>query len=171
MFRFNYFSLVFFLLFSFTCSAEVINVSGNIIASPCVLDLDNSDFQVNFSKMYKGLFSKPGSYGTEKNIRITVKSCPPTTSYVEFHFDGQPDNGDSLSFSNSGSAENLAVQIKSLSETWENTSIYPGSYVKIPIETKTNTALLSMVARPYTKVGGGTSGTLRTTVNITLSYQ
>ena len=152
-----------------------INITGNVIASPCTVDTAGSTLNVDLGNIPLTDFATAGSYGgTAKAFTVALKDCPASTTKVTAAFSGTAYSGDANLFANStgtGRATNLGVKIKPSGVAWTTTTVKPGGTMQANVAASTHTASFAFDTRAYSATGNVTPGTISSTMQIDFTYQ
>lgn len=144
-----------------------INVTGNIVASPCQIDASNMTQNINLGDdLQASDLNSPGSTTTWKNFYIHVTNCPAGTTSVVATFHGAPDDQQPEYYKNNGTAKNIVVQLDTQG----------GGYVlkdgfTLQRDIKNGSADYDIAARGYSKDGGVTPGTLSASITVDIVYK
>lgn len=144
-----------------------INISGKVVASPCVLDSPGS-INVDLGQTLQAAdLATAGSFSNWVPFTINMKSCPVSTNNVIATFSGAADTLDaSRLYTNTGTASNVAVELQSSDAVHKplgNTQT-----LVIP-RAADNTAVFPLQSRVWSK-GSVTTGTITSLVNVTFTY-
>ena len=143
------------------------NITGNIVASPCQVSSDSISKSVDLGQDIQSSALQTAGTGSDwVMFHIDVVSCPVGTTKATMTLHGTPDNArpDDL-YANSGSAENVAVQLQMQSgEAMGNDKSYVGNI-------SSSGYVYNMQARAYTANGSATPGTISSVVTATFEYQ
>lgn len=143
-----------------------INVTGNIVASPCHIDASNMTQTINLGdELQTSALNSPSSATAWKDFSIKLTDCPAGTSQVVAVFHGTPDEEDPSFYKNAGTSKNLAVELDSQGGAH---ILKDGFTLNSPINNGLAEYKLSTRAR--TKSGGVTPGTISTTITVDFSY-
>lgn len=150
-----------------------INITGNVIASPCTVDTANTDLTVNLGDIQASDLAAAGSYGgTAQTFTLSLKDCPATTTKVTATFSGQPYANDNTLFASTGTANGVGVKIKPDSAPWTDTTVNPNmSAWLLPVSAATHTASFVFAARVFTSVGNVSPGTIISAMQVSFTYQ
>ncbi|HCH0657574.1 type 1 fimbrial protein [Enterobacter asburiae] len=143
-----------------------INVTGNIIASPCHIDANNMTQNINLGdNLQTSDLQKPSSSTPWNNFSIMLTDCPEGTKQVVAAFHGTPDEDEPIYYKNVGTAKNIIVQ---LDTQGGGDVVSNGDVLVYPV---TNGIVeYKLAARGYSKNGGVTPGTISSTITVDISY-
>lgn len=145
-----------------------ISVTGNVVASPCVVDPDTKDKTIDFDKIYSKDLSEAGTGSVWKDFSLLVKQCPAATTKAKVTFSGTPDQDDATAFETTGEATNVALRLASRDHA---VNYGNGSVMEMPINSSDHTATFPLSARLFTPNGAAGAGSFETTVSLTFTYQ
>lgn len=156
------------LLPSFLSQATTIDISGKIIAFPCEVDVDSVKKNVDLGTASASGLSAAGSAHTWKSFDIKVVNCPLSVDTITAKFKGIPTGEAGNLYTNTGDAENVAVQVAQRG----NTQLIQGngSTMKVNVDSTSHSALFPLVARIMSEQGNAKSGTLASVMEIDFSY-
>lgn len=147
-----------------------INVTGNIIASPCEVSSDSITKTIALDGG-NGFQSKDlqtaGAATDWVTFTINLTNCPVGTTQAIVTFNGAPDSDHPEDmYSNSGTAQNVAVQLQGTGghqfgngKTFTNNALANGGFI------------YNLRSRAYTNKGGVTPGTIQAVVTANFTYQ
>lgn len=142
-----------------------INITGNVIASPCVVNNSVSDLNVDLGKTIQAAtLAVAGSGTTPVPFNLALTSCPTGTSNVKVTFTGTADTKQTKMYKNTGTATPLAVELSSGSTILGNN----GTLTQTVKTDKTVTYALS--ARAVTAAGSVTPGSINAVVQANFTY-
>ncbi|SUW63738.1 long polar fimbrial protein LpfA [Buttiauxella agrestis] len=144
-----------------------INISGKIVASPCVVD-GSSDINVDLGQTLQAAdLSTAGSTSSWVPFTISMKNCPTSTTNVIATFGGTGDAADlTRLYTNTGTASNVAVELQSNDAS--NTPLGNTKSMTIP-RTGSNTAVFPLQSRVWSK-GNASTGTVASVVSVAFTY-
>lgn len=154
---------------SYASDPVMLNITGNIVASPCEVSTDSKNMTIDLGDgvdLQTSMLNAAGSASHWVNFSVSLENCPPGTSSVTATFHGTADSADPDSlYTNTGTATNVAVQLQgNASEPYGNGKT---STLNIPLEGKPT---WSLQARAYSKNGGVTPGSIVSVVTMTFTY-
>lgn len=152
--------------FAFAGDPITLNITGNILASPCEVD-GTGTVPVNLGENLQSAdFQDAETSSAWVPFSVSLKNCPAGTSSVTATFGGTADTSDpNTLYVNTGTATNVAVQLEG-----KNSEPYGNG--------KTSTLDISsgvdpkwdLQARAYSSAGGVTPGTINASVTRGLTY-
>ncbi|WP_296246041.1 type 1 fimbrial protein [uncultured Enterobacter sp.] len=152
---------------SFAADSVNVNVTGNIIASPCIFNGGNNDLDINLGNIQATNMVTPGSTSVPVPFSLMFTQCPAGTSSVTVSFTGNPDPVAGVDYyMNSGSATNVAVAMR---EAGTGTLKGTGSSMTQNIAAD-RTASMPMQASVISLSGGATPGSISAVVVMTMQY-
>jgi len=153
--------------YAFNVQAVNINISGTVVATPCVVDLTSVNQTIDFGQLRATDFQNVQSAGEWRPFSLLLTNCPASTTQVTTTFTGNADSVDATRFSNSGTAKNAALQVTGSDhgQTYTNNST-----MVVAVDAQRN-ATFPLSARVVSPAGGMTSGSFRSQLQITFSYQ
>lgn len=144
-----------------------IDVTGNIIASPCQVKGDSINIPVDLGQNI-GASTLQGFSSATSWVPITVNliNCPAGTNKVTMLFQGTADSANPNDmYQNAGTATNLAVQLQGTGgEQLGNGKSFIGNIVN-------NAYTYRLQARAYSQNGNVVPGTISAVVTATFTYQ
>lgn len=158
---------------SFAGDPVTINVTGNVIASPCTFDTSASNLNINLGEKGASELAVAGSSMPEKTFDLAFKDCPASTTKVTATFTGTNDDTSTIgtAFKNTGTATNMVVQIKPVSGSWAADSFQSGSTMTVNVNAAAKTAKFALAARAYTPTGSVNPGTINSSIVADFTYQ
>ncbi|MEP8888252.1 fimbrial protein [Enterobacter roggenkampii] len=183
MFKLNKVSLstavCFLVTASTTCSVfsadpVQLNVTGTVVASPCVIDTASQSLDVPLGELQSADLNSAGSSSAWKDINVVFKSCPAGTSSITATFHGTPDAGDPTTlYSNTAvdagedkAAKNIAVQLEGLADE----PYGDGKTATIDIASAGATPTFKMHTRAFSKDGSVTPGKISSVITMSFAY-
>lgn len=146
-----------------------VNVTGRVTASPCTLDLANSDLNVNLGDSLEASdLANVGDTSTPVPFKLVVNACPTTTVSAVAIFGGSEDSGAPGRYVSTGAAENIAVEVRDTSAT--PTLKGPGTTMTQAINANDHSATFYLQASVYAK-GTASGGTVASTMQVSFTYQ
>ncbi|ENA0610258.1 type 1 fimbrial protein [Enterobacter bugandensis] len=144
-----------------------LNITGNIIASPCEIKSDSVSKAVDLGQtIQSSTLQTAGSASTWVPFTIDLVNCPAGTTYatIQFHGTADTDNPDDA-YKNTGTAGNIAVQLQGSSgNQFGDGKSYIGTIAN-------NAYTYNLRARAYSAKGNATPGTISAVVTATFTYQ
>ncbi|WMT16055.1 fimbrial protein [Serratia fonticola] len=154
--------------FLFEVNAADINVNGQVVASPCIIDIATENQTVDFGKLQHRDFSATGSASEWIPISLKLTTCPASTSKVIANFSGSPDDDDSALYNNAGTARNIAVQ---LSDVTHAQKLGMGSSLTVAVDSALRTATVPLASRLFSVNGMSKGGSIIGAVQVGVTYQ
>lgn len=158
-------------MFVFNASANAVNIdiTGTVVASPCVVNGSNESLAVNLGDNIQAS-SLETSGSTSDWVATTLKltNCPASTTSFSVTFAGTPDADDSDYYRNTGTATNLKLELTddSADVKYKNGA----SLTNVAIPSATHAYDLKLRARAKSK-GIVMPGTIKGQVQATFTYQ
>lgn len=97
----------------FTSADTSVNVTGQVIASPCVVDTGTVSQLINLGEYMKQNLNNAGDGGEWSDFSLLVKNCPIGTRSVTAKLTGAFDTQDPTAWKNSGTSRNIALRVTS----------------------------------------------------------
>lgn len=144
-----------------------INVTGNIIASPCEIKSDSSNIAVDLGQNIQATdLLHPGDASPWVPLDVNLINCPAATTKATILFQGTADSVNPADmYRNTGTATNLAVQLQGAGgQPFGNGQSFTGTIVN-------NAYSYHLRARAFTQNGNVTPGTISSVVTATFTYQ
>ncbi|WP_010431826.1 fimbrial protein [Enterobacter mori] len=144
-----------------------LNITGNVIASPCQVSSDSITKAVDLGQTIQASSLQTAGAATSwVNFDINLSSCPAGTTNAIMTMHGTADlSNPGDMYSNTGSAMNLAVQLQSQAgDALGDTKTLSGAVAS-------NAVTYKLRARAYTQNGGVMPGSINSVVTATFEYQ
>jgi minor fimbrial subunit len=153
---------------AFAGDTVTLNITGNVIASPCVVNGGAGNIDVDLGNIQATTLAAASSSSTEVPFDIKLTSCPTGTSNIVATFSGTSDPVAGTSYyKNTGTATNVAVALIQAS-----TSNLKGNGSTITQSVQADrTVTMSMKAKAYSSAGSAMPGTINSVVTATFTYQ
>lgn len=151
-----------------TCADTTIIVTGQVIASPCVVDTGTVSKVVNLGEDTKQNLINAGDGGVWSDFDLLVQNCPTGTSSVTAKFTGNADTQDPTAWKNSGTSNNVALRIASRDHA---TTYSVNSTMQVNVDNSTRSSTFPLSARMFTPQGNSTAGTFQSVMNVDFTYQ
>ncbi|MGL4430250.1 MAG: fimbrial protein [Silvania sp.] len=149
-----------------------INVTGNVTASPCSVDIANSTLNIDLGDTPATDLATAGAFGQDKQFTLALKDCPASTTKATATFSGTATAGDANGFANTGTAVNVAIKIKPAAAAWSDNSVNPNqSSWQQNVNATSHTVKYDFAVRPYTVSGNVSPGTIASTMQVAFTYQ
>lgn len=146
-----------------------INVTGNIVAAPCMVDTGSVSQTVDFGQLLGTDLRMAGAASAWQVFQVKVVNCPAATYNATATFSGTPYPGDATLYANAGTADNIAIQV---ADSVTKTSIKGnGSSMSVNIDVPTHSAIFPLAGRVIAPGGNAGSGTIRSVMQMTFTYQ
>lgn len=145
-----------------------INVTGTIVASPCVINGGSANLNVDLgSTIQASTLASAGATSTPVAFTLPITACPVGTSSVQVTFSGTPDPVAGANYYKStGTATNVAVGLYQASN---GNLLGNGSSVTQTVQGD-RTASLAMQAKAYSASGSVMPGTINSVIVATMQY-
>lgn len=145
-----------------------INVTGTIVASPCVINGGSANLNVDLgSTIQASALASAGSTSSPVAFTLPITACPVGTSTVQVTFSGTPDPVAGASYYKStGTATNVAVGLYQASN---GNLLGNGTSVTQTVQGD-RTASLAMQAKAYSSAGSVMPGTINSVIVATMQY-
>ncbi|MFO6298741.1 fimbrial protein [Rahnella selenatireducens] len=158
-----------FVLVSQVAKADTImNITGNIKASPCTINVPAGGLNVDLGQNIQAAsLVAPGAASDWKSFSIALTACPTSTATVTLTMSGTPDNDDSTMYANTGTAENAQIEVQNSEGTRLGNAV---QYTK-NIDSASRGAEFDLQARAYTVNGNVTPGTINGVLLATFIYE
>lgn len=154
-------------LFSIHSYAVDINITGLVIASPCIVNGNNPSLDVNLGNdILADSLSTAGSATSWKDFTLSLTNCPASTTSFSVAFSGTTDT-DTDYYKNTGGATNLKLE---LTNQVGDVSFKNGASLQNVIIPGTHTYDLKMRSRAVSK-GNVMPGSIQGQVQATFTYQ
>lgn len=152
----------------FTLADTALNISGNVVASPCTIDTDTVNKQVEFSPLQRMDLINAGASGEWQDFSLLVNNCPAGTNQVTVKYLGVPDTQDASAWMNSGSATNVALRVTNADHS---VTVRQGNTQHIAVNTSTKSATFPLSAKIFTPLGNAGAGTFAAVINLEFTWQ
>lgn len=146
-----------------------INLTGKVIAGACTIS-NSGSYNITLVDVNAATLNPANSYGAWKTIDVTLTNCPAGTTSVTATFGGTADTADGTKYANLlglGFASNVSVQLQNRSGTVADRGV--GSTMTAYVDGSHN-ALFDLQARPYSKNGNATAGSINSVVLMNFTY-
>ncbi|ENO0284021.1 TPA: type 1 fimbrial protein [Enterobacter asburiae] len=145
-----------------------INISGQVVASPCVVDAGTVSKVVNLGQETKQNLISFGDGGAWSDFDLLVQNCPAGTSSVTAKFTGTADSQAPMTWKNSGTSNSVQLYVTNRAHT---VLYYVNSTLQVDVDSSTHSATFPLSARIYTSLGNATPGTFQAVMNVDFTYQ
>ncbi|MGP2408143.1 fimbrial protein [Yersinia sp. 2545 StPb PI] len=146
---------------------STINITGNVIATPCTVDAANSVMNIEFDNIQATALATAGSFSPWKSFAITLSNCPVSTTKVSAAFSGTADTSDATRYKNTGTASNMSVELQSSG----GVNLGNSKKTNVTVNSSNKQAVFSLQTRAYSAAGNVMPGTINSTVLATFTYQ
>ena len=154
-------------LFSTASQAVNIDITGKVVASPCVVNGSNDSLAVNLGdNIQADALSTSGSATAWTDVTLHLTGCPASTTSFSVAFAGTADT-DVNYYKNTGTATKLKLE---LTDSTGNTAFKNGAKLQNVAIPASHTYDLAMRARAVS-TGSVTPGTIVGQVQATFTYQ
>lgn len=155
-------------LFSAASQAVNIDITGKVVASPCIVNGNNDSLAVSLGENIQAdSLATSGSATTWADVTLRLTSCPASTTSFSVAFAGTADT-DTNYYKNTGTATNLKLE---LTDSSSNSAYKNGAKLEnVAIPTATHAYDRVMRARAVSN-GGVMPGTIVGQVQATFTYQ
>lgn len=143
-----------------------INISGKVVAMPCIVNGGNSSLNVDLGDIPVNQLYNSGSSSAFKEFSLVLTNCPVGTSTVTATFSGTSDPVAGANYyKNTGTASNVAVAV-----IQPSTGILKGTGTTITQNVMFNGVTYDLRAKAYSSAGRATPGTISATVVAAMTY-
>jgi minor fimbrial subunit len=144
-----------------------INITGNVVSSPCVVNNNNNDLAVNLGTSIQAYtLATAGAGTTPATFNLALTSCPVGTGSVKVTFTGTSDATQPTMYANTGDAGPLAVE---LSQQGTGTILGNTSTLTQTVQAD-RTVTYALSARAVTATGLATPGSIVAVVQANFTY-
>lgn len=144
-----------------------INITGNVVASPCTVNNSSSNLNVSLGDAIQATdLAAAGAGSTLIPFDLSLTACPLGTSNVKVTFTGTPDTASPTMYKSTGTATNVAVE---LSEQGTDTILSNNSTLTQPVLAD-KTVTYALNARAYSTAGSVMPGNVSTVVQASFTY-
>ncbi|WP_411750946.1 fimbrial protein [Serratia sp. (in: enterobacteria)] len=155
-------------MMSVTVQAADLNLTGTVVASPCRVDSGSVSKDIDFGQLQSTDLKEAGTASDWMPFQIKLTGCPQATSKATVTFSGTPATEDATLYANSGTAENVAVQMAL--EADKATVLGNASSMTVDIDAQHN-AVYELAGRLLTVNGNTGPGTFSSIVQMNFTYQ
>ncbi|MCS4266099.1 fimbrial protein [Serratia sp. BIGb0163] len=145
--------------------AVTLNITGNVIAAPCVID-GASSLDIKLDDIVVSKLQKSGDTSPFKSFDLKLKDCPTATTKVTASYTGTVSPHYSDSFINTGTAGQLALYV----QDGASKTITPNTTRQVDVNSTSKTAVFSQKVQIYSK-GSATAGTVIGNIVVSFTYQ
>ncbi|WP_329906822.1 fimbrial protein [Serratia quinivorans] len=145
--------------------AVTLNITGNVIAAPCVIDGAGS-LDIKLDDIVVSKLQKAGDTSPFKSFDLKLKDCPAATTKVTATYTGTAATLSPNSFINSGTATQLVLYVVDN----DSKGISPNTTRQATVNSTSKTAVFSQKVQIYSK-GSATAGTVIGNIVVSFTYQ
>lgn len=142
-----------------------INITGNIIASPCTVK-EATGINVGLGDIQVGGLWASGARSGLKDFPIDLINCPEGTDSVQVIFSGEEDSSQPTHYASSGTARNVDVRLVEKKTGFDK---YNGSTITLPV-LNDRSVTYEMQSEVFSH-GEPTPGTVNAVILATFIYQ
>ncbi|MFV8846527.1 fimbrial protein [Serratia fonticola] len=145
-----------------------INITGRVVSSPCVVNNNNSDLNVDLGQTIQAsTLATAGAGTTPTPFNLSLTACPVGTNNVTVTFTGTAAaNPQTNMYLNTGTATPLAVE---LSSGGLGTILGNNSTLTMPV-LGNRTVTFPLLARAVTSTGNVTAGSIVAVIQANFTY-
>lgn len=145
-----------------------INITGNVVASPCVVNNNNSNLSVDLGQTIQaGTLATAGAGTTLTPFNLSLTACPVGTNNVTVTFTGTAATAPQTNmYLNTGVATPLAIE---LSSGGLGTVLGNNSTLTMPVLVN-RTVTFPLLARAVTSTGNVTAGSIVAVIQANFTY-
>lgn len=148
------------------CADGTVNISGNVVASACEVDINTVDRTIDLGRVQSFYLRKPMSGGEWVDFTLEVNHCPDGLKFATAKFSGNVDADDATTYKNTGTSTGVSLELGARTTIYGN-----GTSMKSTIDQTTHSAAFPLSARIYSATGNTTSGTFTSVVNVEFTWQ
>ncbi len=152
-----------------------VNITGKVLASPCVVDVNDKMQTVDFGKIPANSLSYVDSAGVSKSFSIRLTDCPETTTSAIMAVTGTADpRSPALFGAYIGSTySGVGIKVKLAEMGWSDNSIIPagGPTITKAISSDTHSVTFSFDSRPQGTTENIVAGTFSSSMMVSFTYQ
>ncbi|WP_024547421.1 fimbrial protein [Siccibacter turicensis] len=161
---------VFLMLSSAIAYADpvTINVTGNIVASPCTVSGGSNSLTVSLGDIQASTLQTAGAASPKKDFILSFNDCPAGTTSIGIVFNGSqdPDAGKNY-YQNNGTAKNVAVALIE-----KSTGYFKGNGENMTRNVAADkTVTFELQAQAYSVNGGTMPGTVQAAITAEVTYK
>lgn len=147
-----------------------INITGKVVASPCIVDTATSTLNVDLGNIQASTLNQAGNVSPYKIFDLVLKDCPSGTASVTATFSGALAPDGTGDYMNTGTATNVNVQLKESQPSGNGKFLGPGAALTRSVATD-RTVTFRMGARAITATADVMPGTIVSISQVTFTYQ
>lgn len=148
-----------------------LNITGNVKASPCKLDLGGSatkEVKLNGGKNIEAAaMANPDTYTDDEEFSLKLVGCPDATTSVTATFAGEPSTENNDLYKNQAAMGAESVQIELRNQKGDNLG---NNKTMNAVVNAAGEATFDLKARAYTSQGGVKPGSISTAVQVGFVY-
>ncbi|MEH0888286.1 fimbrial protein [Enterobacter sp. UNJFSC 003] len=145
-----------------------LNITGNIKASPCSLDLPAGGLNVDLGQnILASSLAEAGSSAAWSPFSIVLSECPVSTTVATLTLNGTPDEVETSMYANTGTASQVQIEVQDT----EGTTLGNAAQLQKNIDSASRGTTFDMRARVHSAQGNATAGTVVGTMQVTFTYQ
>ncbi|WP_347253305.1 fimbrial protein [Leminorella grimontii] len=152
-----------------------VNITGNVLASPCVVDVNDRSQTVDFGRVPAASLSPIGSAGLTKSFSIRLTDCPETTTSATMLISGKIDPNSAYLFGTSidGDYGGFGIKVKPQEAGWSDNSVYPagGATITKAISSDTHSVTFAFDSRLQSTTNSIFSGVFVSVMMVSFTYQ
>jgi minor fimbrial subunit len=155
-------------MMSTAIQAANLNVNGIVVASSCIVDTGSVSQDVDFGRLHVIDLPTAGSGSDWQPFEVKLNGCPVSTSRVVVNFTGTPVSTDATLFANSGTAQNVAIQ---MAQDANRSNVLPhGSSMTVNVDAQRK-ATYALAGRLIRLADSPGPGTVSSVVQMNFTYQ
>lgn len=145
-----------------------LNITGNIKASPCSIDLPSGGLNVDLGQnILASSLAEAGSSTDWKPFSIVLSQCPASTTVATMTVNGTADDVETSMYANAGSASQVQIEVKSKA----GATLGNAAQMQQNVDAASRGTTFDLLARVYSAQGKATPGTIVGTMQVTFTYQ
>lgn len=141
-----------------------ITVTGQVVAKPCNIETTNANVDLGGIPTFS--LASAGAASDWKTVTLNLSDCPIGTSKVKATFSGTSDLTGNY-FLNQGTATNVALQLADSS----GSNVVNGGSLTSQVSDSTLATSFNLEVRAITPSGSATQGSIKSTINVTYTWQ
>lgn len=153
-----------------TAADATINVTGNVVATPCTVDTATKTLGIPLGDVQASVLAAAGASSPWSTLyNITLSGCPSTTTKVNATFSGTADTNDTNGYKNAGSGGSAAVSVQ-LAKTDGTTFLKNGASFG-DTTVASGRVTMPVKARMFTKAGTVAPGAVSSAISVAFTYK
>ncbi|PWK99408.1 minor fimbrial subunit [Pantoea allii] len=145
-----------------------LNITGNIKASPCHIDLPASGLNVDLGQnILATSLAEAGASTDWRPFSIVLSECPASTREATMTLNGMADEVESTMYANTGTASQVQIEVQSR----DGVPLGNATQRVQRVDNAGRGTTFEMQARAYSAQGNATPGTIVGTMQVTFTYQ